>query len=129
MSFYRFMDLPSTMSRIKLAGVTPVQADLLKRFYFFYSNQPRTHERGLRPCDIGTVQSSAQYDGLRRLVEQGLVERAVEQGGTRHVYRLTSTGADKWKLLQLLSQTPRQAVLGPEEGSRKLRAFATLCAA
>jgi hypothetical protein len=115
------------MQRTKLAGITPTQADILKRLHFFQAKQPKVHSKGLKPSDVGAFPNTAHYDSLRRLVDQGLVSRTLEEGGGRHVYRITEAGVNKWALLQLLAGTPHQTVIGPEGSCNKLRPFASLC--
>lgn len=113
--------------RHKLAGLTANQADLLKSLYFFFAHQPSTHQRGLRPSDLGLVLTSGSYESLRRLASEGLIERQSEGEGKHALYRITDAGVKKWTTLQTLTAIPAGAVLGPRACSNKLQAFAAVC--
>lgn len=112
--------------RAKLAGVTPVQAQILKALVFTADKQAGLYPHGLRAVDIDPEAGSTLYEALKRMLDEGLVSKHEHSGG-QPGYKLTEAGSEKWRTLQLLTNISGGAVTGAANVQSRLRAFAAIC--
>lgn len=106
-------------SRCKVAGVlTPVQSELLKTL-FELDNQMGS-DRIWKPKDLGAYRSSHHALTLKRLQDNGYVERvplpfatkAKPNSRVNFGYRITQAGKDVWRFIKRMAQVPAHAVFG-----------------
>lgn len=115
------------MSRAKLAGLTLLQADVLKRSVVLSRTaSSQATNRVLYVSDIATVATSAHYDCVRRLMGMGLLSRAPD--GFRGGFQVASAGFEKCKLLEELAAIPSHTLLGKACNRERLAHFARVLA-
>lgn len=95
--------------KCKLFGMlTTPQAELLKTLYEL--EQKKQPGRFWRPKELGAYRSSHHSLTLRKLCEQGLVER--EQVSRNFAYRIADAGESLWEMVRATSELPSAAFLG-----------------
>ncbi|KWT98351.1 hypothetical protein WDL1P1_00915 (plasmid) [Variovorax sp. WDL1] len=107
-----------------LGLMTTPQAELLKTLYEL--EQQLRDGRYWRPRDLGAFRSSHHAMTLRKLVEQGLVERQGESGNFG--YRIAQAGRSAWNLVQATSKLPSVAFIGGAAVQSRVMDLARLAA-
>lgn len=106
--------------KCKLFGLlTTPQAELLRTLYDLENRS--VSGRFYKPRELGAYRSSHHALTLRKLCENGLVER--EQMNRNFSYRIANAGRSFWELVQATAELPAAAFLGGAAAASRARAL------